>query len=312
MKKYFFISFVFISCFSFSQSIATDRPSAQTDNSYSLYHKAFQLESGLMYSYSNGEVNSSSLPNLLLRYGAFDIIEFRFSSDLLLSPLENIISISPIQLGTKIQIIRKDDFQLAFLSMVTFDSIYQNTLTKLVGGNSITENFGIGYTFFKGISKSKGKYLIQIPSDNSHPSKQISKIIKLANKNYDIVTTYYANNAQRSYFRNLFTLFYTPFLNFIYGTSFPYFNGITLYKTNLLKKLKFNNSSFSYQIEIFVYLHHRYNLKLKIIPTILKDRRKGSKAFRIKNSLLVLVSIIKIFFKSSYYRYLNFFHKRKD
>tara|TARA_B100001093_G_C26853955_1_gene1026469 strand:+ start:2806 stop:3531 length:726 start_codon:yes stop_codon:yes gene_type:complete len=173
-------------------------------------------------------------------------------------------------------------------------------------------NFGIGYTFFKGISKSKGKYLIQIPSDNSHPSKQISKIIKLANKNYDIVTTYYANNAQRSYFRNLFTLFYTPFLNFIYGTSFPYFNGITLYKTNLLKKLKFNNSSFSYQIEIFVYLHHRYNLKLKIIPTILKDRRKGSKAFRIKNSLLVLVSIIKIFFKSSYYRYLNFFHKRKD
>ena len=130
MKKYFFISFVFISCFSFSQSIATDRPSAQTDNSYSLYHKAFQLESGLMYSYSNGEVNSSSLPNLLLR----------------LSPVENIISSSPIQLGTKIQIIRKDDFQLAFLTMVSFDSIYQNTLTKLIGGNSITDNLGIGYT----------------------------------------------------------------------------------------------------------------------------------------------------------------------
>ena len=128
MKKYFFISFVFISCFSFSQSIATDRPSAQTDNSYSLYHKAFQLESGLMYSYSNGEVNSSSLPNLLL------------------SPIENIISTSPIQLGTKIQIIRKEGFQLAFLSMVSFDSIYQNTLTKLIGGNSITDNFGIGYT----------------------------------------------------------------------------------------------------------------------------------------------------------------------
>ena len=146
MKKYLFIWFLFISCFSFSQSIATDRPSAQTDNSYSLHHKAFQLESGLMYSYSNGDVNPSSIPNLLLRYGAFDIIEFRFSSDLLLYSVENIISTSPIQLGTKIQIIRKDDFQLAFLSMVSFDSIYQNTLTKLVGGNSITENFSIGYT----------------------------------------------------------------------------------------------------------------------------------------------------------------------
>ena len=56
MKKYFFISFVFINCYSFSQSIATDRPSAQTDNSYTLYHKGFQVESGLMYSYINGEL----------------------------------------------------------------------------------------------------------------------------------------------------------------------------------------------------------------------------------------------------------------
>jgi len=146
MKKYFFTAFLFICCFCFSQSIATDRPSAQTDNSYSLYHKAFQIESGLMYYYSDSKINSFSIPNILLRYGAFDKIEFRFLSDLLLSPVENKISTSPIQFGTKIQIIRKESFQLAFLSMVTFDSLNQSTLTKLVGGNSITDNFGIGYT----------------------------------------------------------------------------------------------------------------------------------------------------------------------
>ena len=146
MKKYIFVAFLFVSYFSFCQSIKTDRPSAQTDNSYSLYHKALQLESGLLYSYNNNEFNSYSIPNMLLRYGAFDRIEFRFSSDLLLSPIENKISISPIQLGTKIQLIRKESFQLAFLSMVAFDSLNQSTLTKLVGGNSITDNFGIGYT----------------------------------------------------------------------------------------------------------------------------------------------------------------------
>ena len=154
MKKYFFITFIFVCSFSFSQSIATDRPSAQTDNSYTLYHKAFQLESGLMYSYSNGEINSSSIPNLLLRYGAFDKIEFRFSSDLLISPIGNKISISPIQLGSKIQLIGNESFQLAFLSMVTFDSVNQSTLTKLVGGNSITDNFGVGYTLGHNLAKS--------------------------------------------------------------------------------------------------------------------------------------------------------------
>ena len=154
MKKYFFVTFIFVCSVSFSQSIATDRPSAQTDNSYTLYHEAFQVESGLMYSYSNGEVNSSSLPNLLLRYGAFDKIEFRFSSDLLISPIENKISISPIQLGSKIQLIGNESFQLAFLSMVTFDSVNQNTLTKLIGGNSFTENFGVGYTLGHNLAKS--------------------------------------------------------------------------------------------------------------------------------------------------------------
>ena len=170
------------------------------------------------------------------------------------------------------------------------------------------KNYGIGYNFFKGVKISKGKYLIQIPADNSHPSKEISKILKLINKKYDLVTTYYSNNAERSTFRNIFTLVYTPFLNLIYGTNFPYFNGLTLYKTKDLKKIKFNNSSFSYQIEIFVYLFHRHKLKIKVIPTILKDRKKGSKAFKIKNSFLVIVSIFRIFIKSIFYRLSNFFN----
>ena len=155
------------------------------------------------------------------------------------------------------------------------------------------KNFGLGYIFFKGVSKSKGKYLIQIPSDNSHPAGELSKILKFINSKYDIVTTYYSNNNQRPFFRYLFTLIYTPFLNFLYGTNFPYFNGLTLYKLKNLKNLKIKNYSFSYQIEVFVYLFHKYNLKAKIIPTILRDRKENSKAFTPKNSILVFISIFK-------------------
>ena len=190
MKKYFFITFIFVCSFSFSQSIATDRPSAQTDNSYTLYHKAFQVESGLMYSYSNGEVNSSSLPNLLLRYGAFDIIEFRFSSDLLISPIENKISISPIQLGSKIQLIGNESFQLAFLSMVTFDSVNQNTLTKLVGGNSITDNFGVGYTLGHNLAKSNtnNSFNYSVFLSNSFNSKITGFLEFYGDWNYNLIS----------------------------------------------------------------------------------------------------------------------------
>ena len=190
MKKYFFITFIFVCSFSFSQSIATDRPSAQTDNSYTLYHKAFQVESGLMYSYSNGEVNSSSLPNLLLRYGAFDKIEFRFSSDLLISPIENKISISPIQLGSKIQLIGNESFQLAFLSMVTFDSVNQNTLTKLVGGNSITDNFGVGYTLGHNLAKSNtnNSFNYSVFLSNSFNSKITGFLEFYGDWNYNLIS----------------------------------------------------------------------------------------------------------------------------
>ena len=171
------------------------------------------------------------------------------------------------------------------------------------------KNFGIGYNFFKGVRKSKGKHLIQIPSDNSHASSEISKILKLINRKYDLVTTYYTNNAGRSLFRRLFTSTYTPLLNLIYGTNFTYFNGLTIYKTRDLKKLKIKNYSFSYQIEIFVYLFYKHKLKIKFVPTIVKDRIKGSNAFKLKNSFLVAVSIVRIFGKSVFYRYLNFFNK---
>ena len=171
------------------------------------------------------------------------------------------------------------------------------------------KNFGIGYNFYKGVSKSKERYLILIPSDNSHPATEISKIFQFLNSEYDIVTTYYSNSNERSLFRNLFTKIYTPLLNFLYGTNLPYFNGLTLYRSKDLKNLKFKNSSFSYQIEIFVYLFYKYNLKIKIVPTILKDRKKDSKAFRLKNSIFVVISIIKIFFNSIVYRISNFLNK---
>ena len=143
-----------------------------------------------MYSYSNGEVNSSSIPNLLLRYGAFDKIEFRFSSDLLISPIENKISISPIQLGSKIQLIGNESFQLAFLSMVTFDSVNQNTLTKLVGGNSITDNFGVGYTLGHNLAKSNtnNSFNYSIFFSNSFNSKITGFLEFYGNWNYNLLS----------------------------------------------------------------------------------------------------------------------------
>ena len=145
MIRFFIIFFLSISYVN-AQVIATDRPSAQTDNSYSLYHKCFQIESGLLYLHKNGIVKPSSLPNLLLRYGLLDKLELRFSSEMLFSLDDETISTGSIDFGTKLQLIREENFQLAFLSMVSIENEEQEIITKIVGANNITKNFSLGYT----------------------------------------------------------------------------------------------------------------------------------------------------------------------
>ena len=140
---------------SFSQSISTDRPSAQTDNSTTLHYKAFQIESGVILPFTENELNSISVPNLLLRYGILEKIEVRFSTDLMFNSKNKETFISPIQFGSKIQIIKNEEFQLAFVSMLTIQSknsdslksFYENIVTKIVGGNKISDKISLGYTF---------------------------------------------------------------------------------------------------------------------------------------------------------------------
>ena len=174
------------------------------------------------------------------------------------------------------------------------------------------KNLGIGHVFFKGIQLSKGNYLIQIPSDNSHKAREISKLLNFYNSNYDIVTTFYKDVVGRNYLRKLFTKLYTPFLNFIYGLNLPYYNGLTLYKNKLIKNLKIRNRNFSYQIEIFVKLFYTTKIKKKIISTVALDRKKGSKAFTMKNSIRVASSIRRIFVMSLFLRTSKFLNHSKN
>ena len=69
---------------SYHQTIATDRPSALTENANSLFKNGIQLESGLLIELDSGETQSISAPNLLLRYGLTEKTELRLMNDVLI------------------------------------------------------------------------------------------------------------------------------------------------------------------------------------------------------------------------------------
>ena len=68
MKNLTFIILMFYCSISYAQTIATDRPSALTENASTLFNNGLQLETGIQINSDYNELTTSSIPNFLIRY----------------------------------------------------------------------------------------------------------------------------------------------------------------------------------------------------------------------------------------------------
>ena len=135
-----------------SQTIATDRPSALTENSTSLYKNGIQLESGFLIQLDSGETKSISAPNLLLRYGLTEKTELRLMNDVLVN--EGIVELGVWTIGTKIQLYKSDKVNLSVLPSIQIPSDYddigslseQPINAKVIGNYVVSKANSVGYT----------------------------------------------------------------------------------------------------------------------------------------------------------------------
>ena len=153
MKKLIFIALIFSYCNNYAQTIATDRPSALTENASTLLDNGLQLETGIQINSDYNELTASSIPNFLMRYGITNKLEIRIMNDLLYDELAQ-ISLGNWTLGTKIQLIESDQYAISLLPSIQFDGfsgefstiIEQPINTKIVGSWALSSSLGLGYT----------------------------------------------------------------------------------------------------------------------------------------------------------------------
>ncbi|MED6302266.1 MAG: hypothetical protein VX883_00490, partial [Bacteroidota bacterium] len=122
--RYLSFLLIFFWCTAISQTIATDRPSALTENSTSLYKNGIQLESGFLIQLDSGKTKSISAPNLLLRYGLTEKTELRLMNDVLVN--EGIVELGVWTIGTKIQLYKSDKVNLSVLPSIQIPSDYDD------------------------------------------------------------------------------------------------------------------------------------------------------------------------------------------
>lgn len=159
------IRFVLLICFFIlvnfgNAQIITDRPD-QTESSSTIEKGNLQIESGILLVFNESDLSSTQqllAPTTLFRYGIINGLEIRvfnqFESLKDQNSYQKINGISDLELGTKIQLLKKENIntEIAFLSHVvipTGTASLSNdklaTINKLSISHQLSENMGLGY-----------------------------------------------------------------------------------------------------------------------------------------------------------------------
>ena len=154
---------------------------------------------------------------------------------------------------------------------------------------SNAHNLGFGGAYKEGVKRATGEFVIMIPGDNTHPADGITPILR-ERGNADIVVPFAGNPEVRSLFRRITSTGFTSLMNLLFGMSLPYYNGLVLHRTALLKKIEIETDSFAYQAEALVKLIRRGATYTTVAVDIRRDQG-SSRAFRPENLYLVFKAI---------------------
>lgn len=143
-------------------------------------------------------------------------------------------------------------------------------------------NLGFGGAYKAGVAQAKGERVILIPGDDCYPNESIAAVLRKANE-ADIVVPYRTNPEGRTWRRRTTSQAFTTLLNMLFGLRIPYYNGIVLHRTALLRSIDIRTDSFAFQAEALIKLIKRGATYVTVGIPIVESEKKKTSAFRWRN-----------------------------
>jgi glycosyltransferase involved in cell wall biosynthesis len=158
----------------------------------------------------------------------------------------------------------------------------------------LDKNQGTGGAIKKAMPMIEGEWYCWFPSDLEILPEELLKTFGKCQTN-DVVVTYISNgNVVRTNFRNVLSKLFIHIMNISFGTRLEYFNGITLIKTQLVKKVSVGANRFFFHAELLLKVL-KQTKKIAQVPIVLTPRTADrSKAIKLK----ILMDVISCFLKS--------------
>lgn len=192
------------------------------------------------------------------------------------------------------------DVEAVIVDDASTDKTHEIALKSIEGLSNIRliqnkKNRGFGAAYRTAFEHANSQYCILLPGDNSHPAHTLFPIIEKAGM-ADMIIPYTINKDARSRSRRIISKIFVSLVNLITGLKIPYYNGLVLHRTELLKSAPKITSGFSYQAELIVYLI-RNGATFVTVETFIEERASGkSSALGLLNLFKVAKSLAKITF----------------
>lgn len=162
------------------------------------------------------------------------------------------------------------------------------------------ESQGLGGAFLSGIQSAKMDYAFLLPGDNENDPESVLVHVKDLDQE-DILVTYVENPEERSLFRQNLSRIYTHIINLAFGHRLKYFNGTSLYRVSVIKKIDLQSRGFFFTAEILLKLL-KGNAKYKEVPIRLTNvKQTKSQALSWKS----FKEVIKGFGRMLYWQYVS-------
>jgi NAD(P)-dependent dehydrogenase (short-subunit alcohol dehydrogenase family) len=157
-----------------------------------------------------------------------------------------------------------------------------------------SRNMGLGYCFMEGYREARKNFFVYIPGDNTWPYRSFVELLGNLGR-ADVITSYAINPDVRPFGRRVLSRLYTRLLNLLFRRHLRYFNGLTIYPVDFLRRDPATTFGFGFQAEVLL---KALNLGLSYLEVGLPidERAAGrSKAVSLGNIISVLATLVRVF-----------------
>ncbi|MDP3561067.1 MAG: SDR family NAD(P)-dependent oxidoreductase [Legionellaceae bacterium] len=153
---------------------------------------------------------------------------------------------------------------------------------------------GLGNVYVQGAELATMNYFSYIPSDNTWPYRSFVELFGNMGK-ADIITSFSSNPGVRPWSRRIVSKSFTKTMNLLFGLDLKYFNGLTIYPIEYLKRRPISTYGFGFQSEALIKALQLGYSFIELGLPIDERTAGGSKAVNIKNITSVISTIFRMF-----------------